>query len=171
MKNKLTPIGLLSVGFSPFILASIINSLFRNDILTWTSLLFSLSFCYYKLVKSIDNYGKKVFIFFTFVGFFLTLFASYFALKLEGYETFKSILEFTTTDKHNSDLIGMSGVINKFNSIFNEEGLINAITFPYALMGFYNNLLSPIKFGLAITSMPGIGYYALAIEAWWFNLI
>jgi|688.fasta_scaffold156513_2 hypothetical protein len=171
MKNKISPIGLLSIAFFPFILGSIINAFFRNDILTWISLLSSLIFCYFNLVKSIENYAKKVFIFFSFFGFILTLFASYFALKLEGYETFKSIVEFTTTDKHNSDLIGISIVINKFNSLFKEEGLLSATTFPYALMAFYNNIISPLKFGYAITSMPGIGYYALAIEAWWFNLI
>ena len=171
MKNKISPIGLIAIAFSPFIFASIINTFFKIDILTWATLLSTLIFCYFKLVKSIENYAKKIFIFFSISGFILTLFASYFALKLEGYETFKSIVEFTTTDKHNSDLIGMSGVIIKFNSIFNEEGLFNAITFPYPIMGFYNNILSPLKFGFAITSMPGIGYYALAIEAWWFNLI
>ena len=171
MRNKITPIGLIAIAFSPFIFASIINAFFRNDILTWTSVLLSIVFCYTKLVKSIENYAKKVFIFFSFFGFLLTLFASYFALKLEGYETFKSIVDFTTTDKHNSDLIGISIVINKFNSLFKEEGLLSATTFPYALMAFYNNIISPLKFGYAITSMPGIGYYALAIEAWWFNLI
>jgi hypothetical protein len=171
MKNKISPIGLLSIAFFPFIFGSIINDFFRIDILTWVALLSSLIFCYLKLVRSIENYAKKVFIFFSIFGFILTLFASYFALKLEGYETFKSIVEFTTTDKHNSDLIGISGVIIKFNTIFEEEGLFNAIIFPYPIMGFYNNLLSPLKFGFAITSLPGIGYYALAIEAWWFNLI
>ena len=171
MKNKLTPIGILSVAFSPFLFASIINTLFNNDILTWISIILILSFCFNKLIKSIDYGSKKIFIFFSFTGLILTIIASFFALKLEGYQNFESIVEFTTTDKHNSDLIGMSGVINKFNSIFKEEGLFNAIIFPYSTMGFYNNFLSPIKFGFAITSMPGIGYYALAIEALWFNLI
>jgi hypothetical protein len=171
MKNKITPIGLLIIAFSPFIFASIINTLFNNDILTWFSIILILFFCYNKLIKTIESNSKKIFIFFSFTGLFLTLIASFFALNLEGYQNFKSIVEFTTTDKHNSDLIGMSGVINKFNSIFKEEGLFNAIIFPYPSMGFYNNLLSPLKFGFAITSMPGIGYYALAIEAWWFNLI
>jgi hypothetical protein len=170
MNNNNNPIRLLFFAFSPFIISPIVNEIFRNDIYTWSTYLFSSFFVYKLLIKSFSQKLRLVFYRITLFSFILTIFASYFALLLEGYDSFLSIQDFSSTNFHNSDLAAVSVCVLKFISIFQEDGLLAAVSYPYSVMGYYNNILSPLKFGLASLSMPNIGYYAMSIQAWWFIL-
>ena len=171
MRNNYNNLTLLFITFAPFIFASCINNFLNNDFFTWIVFIFIIIYSLKKLIFTFPNNVKSIFIFFALLSLLLTILASTVALKLEGYESFKSIQNFTKASHHNSDLEAMADAINKFIEIFKDDGLFSATIYPYALMAFYNNVLSPLKFGYAVTAMPNIGFYALSIQAWWFIII
>jgi len=171
MKN-LSPIHFFLCAFGPFAAGALVHEFSQSDLLAWVVTVSSLVYSFYYLYSRLgfNPQARKTFRFFALLSLFLSLSGSYFCLILEGLESFAAVREFQAPVDGSSDLIGMAQVGVMFKNIAEEKGLREAIMFPW-IEGYYNNMLSPLKWGFALWSLPGIGYYSWTILSWWFCTI
>lgn len=165
-----SPYRIFICAFVPFIAGAYVNNAAHNGFLAWSMTIVALLVTFFHLYRHIHRKARKAFLFFTFLSMFLSLAGSYFAANLEGVHSFREVQNFEAGDGVTSDLSAMVAVAVKFNGIAETQDIWKAIIFHW-MKGYYNNRLSPIKWGFAMWSMPGIGYYSWALLAWWFCVI
>ncbi|MFH0798569.1 MAG: hypothetical protein V2A66_00100 [Pseudomonadota bacterium] len=172
MKKFISPFQIFICAFAPFVAGAFIHDFSGSAGVTWIAVLVFLAVGTVFLYRGLafHRQAQRTFLFFLVFSLILSLLGSYFALMLEGLDSFKAIQAFETTAYHKSDLISMGDAAARFQAMYEDSGLIEALQYPWVVSAHYNNLLSPYKFGFALVSMPGIGYYSFAILAWWFGV-
>lgn len=172
MKINISSYNLFLCAFAPFVVGAIIHDYAHSELVTWIATIILLVFSFNYLYNSLDFdvRAKKAFLYFSIFSLILSLLGSYIAINLEVFASYQDVKAFKIPLNPIGDLNGIAPVCEKFKNIAEESSLLDAIKYPW-LDGYFNNLLSPYKFGFALWSMPGIGFYSLTILSWWFCVI